>query len=599
MESKQLFIQLAGEIISGKNPNRRPLSADEMRVTNYIDAIRALNKQESKLNETAFFQALYTLYENTQIPLLTVSTSTLLFKKFNWNQNIFQDLTFTTEALKNNKITQNQNFWARFIEALILGNPRQRKFDETRVRVFIKYVQLFFDTNNFNHFEHSYKYFLSHQVENINKAIQYHDLGINTLAFKLDELDFKQHNKLFKSLRFLKKVKASPKIIEYTFIILAKKELTPFAYEDEFQDFFKFITDTFPSSFLSQFDRDDYSKLYQIFEINKTWLVNFDFENLINSNSIKNFNSLRNVIIDEVLRKYGISHFFIKNYNRGNLNEHEFYWFKDVIKGNNLVYSQNLPLTLSKKLVHYFNTVDNEWAIGSAQGDVIYQQEWQTSIEYLSVTEGMIWCSIVNETNNVNYANEIVSNIRGSEHAGFWVKVMIQLHRNGLRENSPINEIMDYIQYQVFTANRQINFKTKKAQNIIEESNEWHEVFGNSKYGMPQRIIKLPKSSIEKFYIEEDDCSFVIRQLKTNKDLFMEGNALHHCVGSYTNNCLIKGSFIFSLRQIDDYNTEKRLITIEVYDNKIFQKRGKYNRTCLPFEDKIIAKWAKENEISH
>ena len=203
------------------------------------------------------------------------------------------------------------------------------------------------------------------------------------------------------------------------------------------------------------------------------------------------------------------------------------------------------------------------------------------------------------EVKNLPYTNEVVNNIRGTENAAFWVKVMIQLYRNGLREDDPINEIMDYIQYQEFTVNRQINFKTKKAQNIISESHEWHQDFGNSAFRRQQPILKLPKSTIEKFYFEEDDNQYVIKQLVTNKELFQEGNELNHCVGSYADNCLHGGSFIFSLRQIDDFKNEKRLITIEIYKNRIFQKLGKYNRACFPFEDKIIAAWAKENEIGY
>lgn len=599
MTTKELFLQLTDEMLSGQNPNRRFVSNEEMRVLNYINGIRALNKQESKLNEKEFFLALHSLYKNTEIPLLKFSTSTVLFKKFNQNKAFFDYLYVVAKELKNKKITQNQLFWELFIESLVLGNHNEIKLLKPRVEVFVKFANTILNPSNFDQFEIAFKFILNHREENINKALRQHQLGTNTLTFQITDWRVKNLNPIFKFLQLLKKKKVEPNIIEYLFILFAKKELVNFAYEKTFLDFLRFFVDTFPPHFLLDLNRNDFSKLHYIFKLNRSWLLNFDYSSIIKYHSSSLPNYLRERIVREVLRSYGISFFFIQNFNKDKLEEIELAWFNDVVSGKKLVYSENLPIKLSKKLVHKINTVYNEWEYEAAVEEYIFFPDWESSIADLTVTEGLLWSAIMYEVKNVPFTNEVVNNIRGTENAAFWVKTMIQLYRNGLRENDPINQIMDYIQHQVFTLNRNINFKTKKAANIIAESNEWHAAFGNAKYGRPQRLIKLPESTIEQFYFEEDDNQYVIKQLLTNKELFQEGNELNHCVGSYTDSCLFRGTFIFSLRHLDEFKNEKRLITIEIYKNRIFQKRGNYNRACFPFEDKIIAAWAKENGIGY
>ena len=86
-------------------------------------------------------------------------------------------------------------------------------------------------------------------------------------------------------------------------------------------------------------------------------------------------------------------------------------------------------------------------------------------------------------------------------------------------------------------------------------------------------------------------------QLLTNKDLIEEGRTLSHCVGTYTDNCIDRGSYIFSLRLEREDEETLPLITIEVNANTIRQKKGKRNRSCSQEEDYIIRNWAKENEL--
>jgi len=144
---------------------------------------------------------------------------------------------------------------------------------------------------------------------------------------------------------------------------------------------------------------------------------------------------------------------------------------------------------------------------------------------------------------------------------------------------------------------RKIDFNTKKITNLIEEANTWHDELILMRIGKYKRVYHLPKSDIATYKIEYKDKKYKIKQLLTNKELVEEGIKLKHCVGTYTDNCIDRGSFIFSLR-LDKENEEIiPLITIEVNNNTIIQKRGKWNRDCLKEEDYLIQNWASENKL--
>ena len=144
---------------------------------------------------------------------------------------------------------------------------------------------------------------------------------------------------------------------------------------------------------------------------------------------------------------------------------------------------------------------------------------------------------------------------------------------------------------------RKINFNTKKLTNLLEEAHTWHDELILMRIGKYKRVYHLPKSDIGTFKIEYKDKKYKIKQLLTNKELVEEGIKLKHCVGTYTDNCIDRGSFIFSLR-LDKENEEIiPLITIELNNKRILQKRGKWNRDCLKEEDSLIQIWATENKL--
>ena len=110
---------------------------------------------------------------------------------------------------------------------------------------------------------------------------------------------------------------------------------------------------------------------------------------------------------------------------------------------------------------------------------------------------------------------------------------------------------------------------------------------------------KLPLFDIKifKYTDPHSDLKYCIRQLVTSSELYAEGKYMHHCVYTYTKDCLAGKTYIFSLRQIDD-KIQLPMVTIEVARSKlILQRKGAYNRVATTFENEVIAMWAKTNNL--
>jgi hypothetical protein len=85
--------------------------------------------------------------------------------------------------------------------------------------------------------------------------------------------------------------------------------------------------------------------------------------------------------------------------------------------------------------------------------------------------------------------------------------------------------------------------------------------------------------------------------LLTTRELFLEGEDLHHCVYNYSNSCIYNNRYIFSLRILND-KEEKKLITLEVLNRNIIQAKGLHNRLINKIEFEIIENWAKEKALT-
>lgn len=86
---------------------------------------------------------------------------------------------------------------------------------------------------------------------------------------------------------------------------------------------------------------------------------------------------------------------------------------------------------------------------------------------------------------------------------------------------------------------------------------------------------------------------FNIKELRSDKELELEGNIMGHCVASYTGYVKYFGASIWSLSGVG-----RKWVTIEVRNQTIVQARARFNAPPSDEHLKMIMEWARENKLT-
>jgi hypothetical protein len=398
---------------------------------------------------------------------------------------------------------------------------------------------------------------------------------------------------IWKTYSFLNEMNAPYQLYEVILFQYIQSTPTSFLYQSNYYSFFDYLYRRIPISTIQRESSRSNEILFEVYRINPKIFelidfkqVNEEYLEILNSSpwSESRLGEFSSFLVEKMFKAYGISVYFAKAHVELKLTMIEKAWFNDVVSGKNLIYSANLPFKLSKKVAHEFNTSKH--------------------ISSNSVTDALVCTALFSEVQDMAYASIITAKIRNYSESDFWIKTMGLLYRKGLKADTIlVNELYDYIHYQVYQLERKIDFTTKKLSNLIDESDHWHLAIQFAKLKKGLRLKRLPNFKIKPYFLERNNCRYVIKQLKTNFELNDESGELQHCVSSYTYDCLNSGSYIFSLRNVikntdTKKSTEITMITIEVNNNKIVQKLGELNRACNELEDDLIEEWAKQHNLT-
>lgn len=184
-----------------------------------------------------------------------------------------------------------------------------------------------------------------------------------------------------------------------------------------------------------------------------------------------------------------------------------------------------------------------------------------------------------------------------SPHCSFWKDVARFFARSGIL----IPEMNDLIDF--FAAAREENagfsLTGRNLPALRRHMEEWHRTLRERKivYGATWQGIPLGNAD----YVATGELGRAVwrfKQVKTEYDLFKEGERLHHCVLSYKDDCIHGDISIWSLRCEYPPGKISRGVTIELRGGAIVQCRGFANRLPYPEEAATIKHWASEHEFS-
>ena len=592
MEPKQIFIQLNKESQFDAVKITRSLNDAEDRVDRQRKGLLAALKMDFGKISPDFLNELNTFYQSKEIPLLSNASVLMIHRKWRINCSIFNVLKIIFVQINNLGLTENKEFTEKIIRYIELEPNSHTEREKLKVWLTCQIILKVYAQGNVEKLDHFINAIWSIKTEVCSKLLP------GVFKPKLVNSHFKP---IWEVFSIFKKKQATPEIYLDFFNDFIPKLFDYVLSEKDFITFLQVLFNKNQIEIVRGLSFTDYKRLYELKKINEGLFnkmpdlskTNIEYKHKDRTSAHRP--GIR--LVYNLLIEYGVSHFFIYNFFQDNLWFHEKDWFIDVLQGRNLVYSKNLPFTLTKKVAHFFNVLPADWKINSDQ--LLFQPPASyygiTNNNY-SLTQSLIYCAIYFDVRDEAYTKEVLRNLRRPGNVDFWITTLCKLYHKGLRGNN-LNQVFDYIDDQVFRNGRKIDFNTKKLTNLLEEAHTWHDELILMRIGKYKRVYHLPKSDIGTFKIEYKDKKYKIKQLLTNKELVEEGIKLKHCVGTYTDNCIDRGSYIFSLR-LDKENEEIiPLITIEVNNKRILQKRGKWNRDCLKEEDSLIQIWATENKL--
>jgi len=591
MNSKEIFLSINKEILLKTNNTLSYLNKEEERILNYRNGIRIIILNESRLREIEFFTELQVMYKKTQVPLLSAYTTLLLYRKFLINKDIFKSLCYLATKLKKKSFSSELPYWDLVIGNFSFIDKGSFVSEKLKLDLFIQISSQLFLLCGYESFQLIFRYVLNYSRETVNFCWSIRQMGNLIPAYILPQ-SLASIN-IWKTYSFLNKMNAPYQLYEVILFQYIQSTPTSFLYQSNYYSFFDYLYRRIPISTIQRESSRSNEILFEVYRINPKIFelidfkqVNEEYLEILNSSpwSESRLGEFSSFLVEKMFKAYGISVYFAKAHVELKLTMIEKAWLNDVVSGKNLIYSANLPFKLSKKVAHEFNTSQH--------------------ICSNSVTDALVCTALFSEVQDMAYATIITAKIRNYSESDFWIKTMGLLYRKGLKADTIlVNELYDYIHYQVYQLERKIDFTTKKLSNLIDESDHWHLAIQFAKLKKGLRLKRLPNFKIKPYFLERNNCRYVIKQLKTNFELNDESGELQHCVSSYTYDCLNSGSYIFSLRNVikntdSKKSTEITMITIEVNNNKIVQKLGELNRACNELEDDLIEEWAKQHNLT-
>jgi hypothetical protein len=198
------------------------------------------------------------------------------------------------------------------------------------------------------------------------------------------------------------------------------------------------------------------------------------------------------------------------------------------------------------------------------------------------------------------------------ENESFWDSVLHFFVNHRSLHLAEVGPVVDFVQHQKFEWREHVSpdgtvgnqpppqpdfsMKGRTAASVRRLVEEWHKQLGRD---MRQPSLSWPHSRFKDFRLVQrneahrDTRVWTITELLTSRALFLEGQAMRHCVATYAASCARRQTSIWSM-EVENRHGRHRVLTIEVdvATRTIREARRMCNRPPHAPEREVLEQWA-------
>ena len=195
---------------------------------------------------------------------------------------------------------------------------------------------------------------------------------------------------------------------------------------------------------------------------------------------------------------------------------------------------------------------------------------------------------------------EIVTQVQGTDVEPFWLELYEKIARARDVPPEQVRPLVDYVAYRRFRCERRDRFvlADHDVPSLVKRMVEWHAALRAAnfqraagvhfRFAYDERWPSRHETSDFEGTCEQGD--YTLLELRSVRDLFEEGQHMHHCVATYASTGVAS---IWSLRLRHEGREVGRVtIRVALPGREVVEARRFANQKIQPYELQILQRWA-------
>jgi hypothetical protein len=191
-----------------------------------------------------------------------------------------------------------------------------------------------------------------------------------------------------------------------------------------------------------------------------------------------------------------------------------------------------------------------------------------------------------------------------------WLELYEKIARTPDMPAHQVRPLCDYVEYRRFRCERRDHFVLREhgVRSLLKRMEEWHTELRAAAFQRQLAARTFRFAFDERWPSQltdaelEGDCehgAFVVTELRSAKELFEEGQRMHHCVATYTASAGSGTVSIWSLRLKREQREIGRVtIRVAVASREIVEARRFANQKIQPHEQRVLQRWAAKSGLT-